>query len=259
MKPTSPRRQAGFTLLETVIAIGVLAVLLTGFLIVFTPAAEGIRKSINIEQADRMATALEQEIGRLRVPISTPPTATGFAKAFDWIKDSNKEAKAILVYQYRGNLDPTKQRADGTALPMVDIAGKLPGKDYTVIPMVRLKDDPKLFQSGQDDQGDLAAIEGATYLVKCKQLIITKDNEMVAGKIGEIVNPKPKPDPDTEPPYNAGPFNSAAEYPEAIIAFQADFYLLPEKNAAYVKSNTFTTRFQNLNKPVFSRNLAVRY
>ena len=41
------RSVGAFTLMETVIAIGVLAVLLTGFMAVFTPAAQGIRRSIS--------------------------------------------------------------------------------------------------------------------------------------------------------------------------------------------------------------------
>ncbi|MCP5533718.1 MAG: prepilin-type N-terminal cleavage/methylation domain-containing protein, partial [Akkermansiaceae bacterium] len=46
MQPASIIRRRGFTLLETVIAIGVLAVLLTGFILVFAPAAAGIKKAI---------------------------------------------------------------------------------------------------------------------------------------------------------------------------------------------------------------------
>jgi type II secretory pathway pseudopilin PulG len=41
------RLRAAFTLTETVIAIGVLAVVLTGFIAVFTPAAQGIRRAIS--------------------------------------------------------------------------------------------------------------------------------------------------------------------------------------------------------------------
>jgi prepilin-type N-terminal cleavage/methylation domain-containing protein len=59
MKSKPNSRFRGFTLLETVIAIGVLAVLLTGFMVVFAPAADGIRKSINVQQADRMGSTLE--------------------------------------------------------------------------------------------------------------------------------------------------------------------------------------------------------
>ena len=53
------RVRDGFTLMETVIAIGVLALLLTGFLAVFAPATAGIRKAVSIQEADRLAFALQ--------------------------------------------------------------------------------------------------------------------------------------------------------------------------------------------------------
>ena len=46
MKTAILRKRSGFTLMETVIAIGVLAVLLTAFMYVFGPAMAGIRKSM---------------------------------------------------------------------------------------------------------------------------------------------------------------------------------------------------------------------
>jgi prepilin-type N-terminal cleavage/methylation domain-containing protein len=89
---TSPSflRPRGFTLMETVIAIGVLSVLLTGFLIVFIPAADGIKKSISIQEADRLVAVLEQELVSSR-PGETPSNAdaaTGFEKALWRIRDS---------------------------------------------------------------------------------------------------------------------------------------------------------------------------
>ncbi|MCU0752004.1 MAG: type II secretion system GspH family protein, partial [Akkermansiaceae bacterium] len=101
MKPSHPCRKRGFSLIETVIAIGVLAVLLTGFMIVFAPAAAGIRKSINVQEADRLATTLEQELVTFR---TGDPGGNGFGKAFTWIKDSNNANTALLIYQYRGSL-----------------------------------------------------------------------------------------------------------------------------------------------------------
>ena len=124
MKPSAIKRQHGFTLLETVIAIGVLAVLLTGFMVVFAPAAEGIRKSINVQQADRLASALEQELSTIRGTNSG--YTTGFDKSFEWIKDSNSVGTALLVYQYRADHAATP-RADGTPAPHPQLRDKLPG------------------------------------------------------------------------------------------------------------------------------------
>ncbi|MEN9974751.1 MAG: hypothetical protein RLZZ282_757, partial [Verrucomicrobiota bacterium] len=62
MKCYFSSRHRAFTLIETVIAIGVLAVLLTGFMMVFAPAAAGIRSSLSLHEADRLSSTLEQEM-----------------------------------------------------------------------------------------------------------------------------------------------------------------------------------------------------
>jgi prepilin-type N-terminal cleavage/methylation domain-containing protein len=233
MKTHPKSRHGGFTLLETVIAIGVLAVLLTGFMVVFAPAADGIRKSINVQQADRMASALEQELVTPRAG-----EKTGFDKAFGWIKDSNTEATALLAYQYRGKIGGTP-RSDGSPVPVADLTGK-PGEDYMVVPMVRQKKDGEFYK-------DLEALEGAVYLVKATQLVFD-NGQLKTGTAGKIFDPKDKTKESI----------SADVYPEAVIAFAADFYLMPAKSAAYFKSTTFTSGFPKLKSPVFTRNLAVR-
>lgn len=232
----SQRLCAAFTLTETVIAIGVLAVLLTGFIAVFTPAAQGIRRSISSEQADRLATTLEMEMATLRKSQETPDPATAFDKAFDWILKGNTAASAILVYQYRG--DPSSIRADGTPTPKSTINGQ-PGKDYIVQSMARRLTDTEL-------ENDLKAIEGSVFFVKPTQLVFSA-GELKPGKAGEI-----KSADDT---VAANP----AAYKEAVIAFTAEFHSIPTKSITYLKSATFTTRFNSTTiKPIFTRNLAVR-
>ena len=244
-----PSRKRGFTLIETLLAIGVLTVLLTGFMMVFGPAVAGIRKALNVEEVDRIASTLEQEMVTLRSGSAAPTLKTGFAKAFEWILKSNSATDAILVYQYRGKLDSL--RADGTPTPCPVIKGLLPGKDYVVQTMVRRKSEVANFTA------DLPAIEGGIYFVKCTQLVfstVTTTPGLILGTIGTIKDPKGTTTytaPDGTPPY-----------PEAVVAFAADFYTLPAKSSAYFSTN-FNSLFNNASptgskKPVFTRNLAVR-
>lgn len=162
---------------------------------------------------------------------------TGFDKAFNWIKASDTANDALLVYQYRGKT--TGLRNDGTPTPEPKIQGNLPGKDYVVVSMVRRKSD-SFFEE------DLAAIEGAVYLVKCTQLVF-KGGQLSSGTLGKIFDPK---NPATEA-------TSADVYPEAVIAFSAEFHMLPAKTKSYF-DGPFSAKFKNFRNPVFTRNLAVR-
>jgi len=137
MPAKQTNHRPAFTLMETVIAIGVLAVLITAFLAVFGPATEGIRRSINVQDADRMVATLEKELSILRETTDGKST-TAFDKAFDWIRDSNKDQTLIMVYQYRG--DPDDLRNDGTMAPFTGNDG-VAGKDYVVQSIARLRND----------------------------------------------------------------------------------------------------------------------
>ena len=238
-KPSTSSRRHGFTLLETVIAIGVLAVLLTGFMVVFAPAAEGIKRSISVQEADRLASTLEQELVTLRGQQELTTHKTGFGKAFKFIEDSHKSGDALLIYQYRGSL--SSSRTDETPEPVANIQGKLPGKDYVVQTMVRRRSDPEF-------KRDLTALEGGIYLVKCTQLIFN-NGELKPGTAGKIVDPKGSNSPAAD----------SDAYPEAVIAFSADFFTLPARSTAFFDSSTgFQKSFTNAKNPVFTRNLAVR-
>ena len=239
MKAFSNSRRGGFTLLETVIAIGVLAVLLTGFMVVFGPAAEGIRKSINVQQADRMASTLEQELITQRGTESTK-FKTGFNKSLDWIQKANDPANAILVYQYRGDAAKAPRTDDGTLQPSLSFTG-MAGKDFIVVPMVRRLSDSKFKE-------DLKAVEGAVYLVKCTQLVFNA-GQLKLGTPGSIKNPKTD--------VAVTNINDPDDFPEAVIAFAADFYIMPAKVESYY-TNTLPSKFTSFKNPVFSRNLAVR-
>ena len=239
MKAFTSRNRRGFTLIETVIAIGVLAVLLTGFIIVFTPAADGIRKTISAQQADRLTSALEQELVTLRGSTETTEFKTGFNKAYTFIKESNVATEALLVYQYRGDLKAQRRSEDGTLEPLKSVEGKLPGEDYLVVPMARRLSDDIFID-------DLAAVEGPVYLVKPTQLIYDA-NQLVLGTPGQIKNPK-----------DGSAAATADAYAEAVIAFAAEFHPMPTNAAGYFTGPEFAKKFAKAKTPVFTRNLAVR-
>ena len=74
--------RSGFTLMETLLAIAVTGILLSTFLAVFGPAANTIRRAISVQEADRLATALEQELSTLRQE-EAGQFNTSFDKAFE--------------------------------------------------------------------------------------------------------------------------------------------------------------------------------
>lgn len=230
---------SAFTLMETVIAIGVLAVLLTGFIAVFTPAAQGIRRSISSQQADRLTSTLERELVTLRTG-QTPATAkTGFDKGFTWLQEGTDSSKAIFVYQYRG--DPASTRSDGTPTPLPKITGQ-PGKDYIIQSMARRADDAEF-------KKDLEAMDGAIFFVKPTQLVFSVDKLIASTQPGKISY--------TENGSQVVAVDANA-YKDAVIAFSAEFHGVPTKSFAYLTGTAFKTRFDTAKGPIFTRNLAIR-
>jgi prepilin-type N-terminal cleavage/methylation domain-containing protein len=248
MKPNHSSRKRGFSLIETVIAIGVLAVLLTGFMYVFAPAAAGIRKSINIQEADRLATTLEQELVTLRPGEESSTITTGFDKAFTMIEGAMKSPPEVLfVYQYRGDLRAANVRNDKTYAEYTESDG-VSGTNYTVVPMVRRRVN---LASGPDPyfEKDLDALVGRVYAVKTKQLVFS-GGQLIQSTKNVIEDPTPG-----DPPLTGT--TASGKYPEAVIAFSAEFYELPSSSYSYLKTGG---KFDptKLKNPVFTRNLAVR-
>lgn len=269
MKPSpSLTRQRGFTLMETVIAIGVLSVLLTGFLIVFIPAADGIKKSISIQEADRLVAAVEQELVTTRLGAAPADAAlTGFDRARRRLREStgqivsNKELdssgrldQALLAYQYRGN--PSDPRVpDGTPSPVTSTSGKA-GDGYILVPMMRRKSSPEFLL-------DLPAVEGPVFLVKCVQMVNVQDT---ANPGQFALQPLPVPAEgklrgriyDPAPNSPAVAIDDTAVYPDAVIAFAAEFYPSPSKAPGFFSGDAFTNFYDKAVKPSFTRNLAIR-
>jgi len=228
----------GFTLAESVIALGILVVLITGFLAVFGPAATVIRRTLSADEASRLQTTLEREISTIREGDDEQRyQSNAFYKAMNWIANSHEKGSSVLIYKYRGN--PAETRRDGTLEPADSGEIQLAGEDYILQPMVRRVDDPLL-------EEDLEAVDGRVFFVKMTQLIFDGEGIRVAEEPGIITDPY---DPGSDLSTNPN------KYPEAVIAFEAQFFNLPT-----VSYDFLTKAFdpENFNKPVFTRNLTVR-
>jgi hypothetical protein len=120
--------------------------------------------------------------------------------------------------------------------------GGVAGKDFIVQPSVRQRGDELLLQ-------DLAALDGRIFTVKLTQLVFS-GGQLTRGEAGQITDPTP----DDGDPAGAADSNG---YPEAVIAFAAEFFIVPNSAVDYVKpGGKFNPA--NLTKPIFTRNLAVR-
>lgn len=230
----------GFTLMETLLAIAVVAVLLTTFLAVFGPATNSIRRAVSVQDADRLSSALEKELSTLREDESGEYN-TAFDKAFDWISTSGSLDSAIVLFNYRGD---TSQITDGKLEPFLDDNGE-PGKDYLVQSAVR-----RLGGGKKDLEQLMNAVEGRVFVVRMRQLVRDNNGGLTAAQAGSGL-------------VSAGGSgaSNAENFEDAVIAFQADFFLLPANSFQYVSGPLAQggTDFEgSLGEPLFSRAMAVR-
>ena len=230
----------GFTLVETVVAMGIAATLLATFLAIFGLATNTLDETIDGREADRLISALERELSILREDEVAPDTRTAFDKAYQWIKKSSQGNEGmIFVYTYEG--DPSEVRDDGSLEPRP--AGVAGGGDSVATAAVR-------FVEGGSLPGDmleeLEAASGPVFFVRTTQLVYVA-GQMVQGKPGII------PPHEGQVPLPGG--GSASDtYPEAAIAFAAAFHLLPANTPEYLAQLTL----DDLKRPLFIRPLAVR-
>ncbi len=249
-RPIRPiRRSRGFTLVETVIAMGIITIMITAFLAAFGPAVQGIRKSLSAKEANRLATTLEYELSVLRAGDEATKYATSFEKAYKWIKGSSGTDRddIVLLYQYRG--DPASVRDDGTLNPQTDRSKKIPGQDYVLQSVVRRLGDAKVGLELVP-----GVVEGRVFYVRMNQLIFTDGELGLTTDLANIIDP-------TEPRDETA---THLDYPEAVIAFQAQYYVLKSSIYSYVNSQFELTDSNDdghpdaVGKPVFTRNMAIR-
>lgn len=228
---------AGFSLMEVVIAIGVVALLITAFMAVFSPTQKSIADSLSVKDANRLSSSLEDELAILRPEEAQSNTyKSSFDKAFQWIKNSGTPATAVLVYQYKAH--PTNQNSDGTLVAYDPQVKGVPGRDYITQTVVRRRDSAYLTNELKP-----GVVTGPVYVVRLTQLV-PDAGSLKLGTMGQIQDSA------------AVAAATSDVYGDASIAFQAEFFRLKSNQEVYVKSNAWD--FIKLGSPQAVRNMAVR-
>lgn len=254
----------GFSLIECVIAIGLVVVLLTTFMAIFAPAQQNINRALGVADANRLVTTLETEMAVLRPGEENEQdyndsnnTASAFQKAFQWIKESDTPSKAVIVYQYQALPDEEYEVSsestgllEAVASNVISDDTKIPGVDY-ISQTVARRVDINATEDFLDSELQSGVVTGNVYAVKMTQLVSVPGDGLVLGNPGEIVN--------TDEAVNDGAVKvpvSSAEFVDAYITVQVEFYQLPTNSAAFVTGGSWD--FESLGAPVATQNIAVR-
>jgi len=232
-------KRKGFSLVEVIIAIGIVAVLLTGFLGVFGSAQRTINRSLGVKEANMLKDSLETEMSILR-STETGSYDNSFHKAFEMIQKSQNTTSAILIYQYKA--DPKDNDDDGI-LPAFTGTDGIQGKSYLTQVAVRNRG---VYAEG-DLESELKEVVGNVYAVRITQLVKdpTTGNLELADNPGEI-----REDKDSEVVSNY------ADYNQAVITFQAEFFRIQSNSYGFVTSSNWD--FEKMGNPVAVVNMAVR-
>lgn len=232
----------GFSLVEVVIAIGIVAVLLTSFIAVFGPAQQSVVRALGVGDVNRLTSTLENEMGYLRETEENDYNSA-FDKAFEWLETSTTSQSAIIVYQYHG--DPSTENADGT-LKAKSSGDKraAPGVDYITQTVAR-KLDQASSKSYIREELSPGVIVGGVYAVRLTQLVPdSTTGAMSLGAAGSIVD------------EDGAAVSGSDSYPNGYIAMQAEFYRLPNNLSGFVIGGGWD--FENLGAPIVTQNIAVR-
>lgn len=254
MKTTSScsaHTRRGFTLMETVVAVGIVGILLAIFIAMFIPAKQMVRAALTRQESERIENALRTELAILHpheqaIAGTSKSTFGNYVNAFDkayyWMQKTKSPSTAIVLYTYRADLK-RKQRADGT-YPPVSGDKSVPGKDSVVTTTACLLNDPLR-------KNDFRYAVGPVFLVRMTQLLPQQNGTFkLSREPGAISSPKGHKIESPDRYYSDQPENPWG----ANVMYRADFYLMNPPNADRFKKRTWA----QLGQPVFSRNLSFR-
>ena len=239
-------RHGGFTLVETLLAIGLVGVLLSLFLVVFVPARGMIRQAMARQEAERITTVLRTEMSMLRGREQAPQSAqtststsfiTPFDKAFHWMRRSEKPSTSIVIFSYRADTRENV-RPDGT-YPALPANANQPNGHTQLITIACPMDDPVHGREIKDAVGNV-------FLVRMTELERQNNGTFKPAKESGTIKGAQSPERFVIEENNT--------VRGAIVYYRADFYIMSPPNPARYKNKPW----KRLGRPAFSANLSFR-
>ena len=228
---------------ETLLALALVATLVSIFLVVFVPARGMVQKSLAQQDAERLIGVLRTEMRTIRNDERTTGKSsesqyrTTFDKGFYWLKKTDSPKTAIVIFSYREDLSKNPE-PDGTR-PPIPARESVPGETSNLVTIA----------CPVDDKVHAAHIKdavGPVYVVRMTQL------EFKGGEFKPV----------SKPGIVSG-YNSPEDYLEKCVNFEvggptlfyrADFFLLSSANPALLKNKK---DWKRLGQPIFSSTMSI--
>ncbi len=247
MKKTLKQTRRAFTLVEALVAIGIIGMLLGIFMTLFVPVKTMLTAALSRERAEEIITVLRAEMSQLRPNENASSGAsqsapgqylTTFDKSFYWLRGSSRPYTSIVIFSYMADISKNR-RADGT-YPPVPRGKKISPENMDLVTIAC-----PLNSSLHRDSIRLS--EGPVYLVRMTQLIEKGNGEYrVAASPGVIANAS-SPEQFVSDPEDEEAWGGA-------VLYRAEFFRLFPKDP-----NRYRTRtWGQFEKPLFEANLSFR-
>ncbi len=141
------QRVSGFSLVEVCIALGVLALFMTGLMVILGAISSSSRQVIGMDHAVNALSTLGERLQEKK-----------FSTVYNWVK----EETPLYLYAYRAAPSlATPEGDDSLSAPIAGGEATTAGLAYILRTVLRPEDDPHL-------DAELAAIEGRLYRVRLK-------------------------------------------------------------------------------------------
>lgn len=231
----------GFTLMETLLALALVATLVSIFLVVFVPARGLVHKSLAQQDADRLVGVLKAEMKTIRADeratdkSSDGKYVNGFDKGFYWLRKTREPDSAIVIFSYREDL--TKAPGPDGTRPAIPAKESVPGETSNLVTIACPIDDKVHRKHIRDAVGPV-------FLVSMTHL------EFKNGEWKE--NSKPGVVSGAGSPEDYIKNCAQREAGGSCIFYRADFYMLNTPNPNIVKNKNW----KKMGRPIFSATMS---